>query len=385
MEVKHEDVIMASARISEHVRRTPCIWLPEVDRICGCASTRLHFKLESLQVGGSFKSRGALNAILCDVPLRVDRGEGANAELREDQREKRCDVIVAHSSGNHASAVSWACSIVDVESIVVIPEDAPRCKVASAMQHGARVVRCLSDMPSRESTVARWIRACEVQGKRVKRLEPYDDALVIAGQGTVGLEMLEQVPELDAIVVPVSGGGLISGIAIAAKSIKPGLRIFGAEPCGRRSGDGKEPEDGTELPFGRADAALSLRLGKRTVLEAPDTMADGLRARLGRINFDIMKELVDDILIVQEESILDAMRICFEHLKLVVEPSGAASLAATRTETFRNHPLLVHCKNVGVVLSGGNVDMDSFWTTYELRSNNAKDSVSALYHRRERS
>lgn len=292
--------------------------------------------------------------------------DGRRAGLgRSKNQEDVQAVVVAHSSGNHASAVAWAASVVGLEAQVVIPHGAPTCKVEAAVKNGAKLVRCDSNMCAREQAARLVMEEHAKEGKPVLFVAPFDDPRVIAGQGTVAIEMLEQVPNLDVIVAPISGGGLLSGIAVAAKAIKPSIRIIGAEPRGTDGG-----EEGTEsdADLGRADAALSLRRGARTPCAAPATFADGLRATVGRITWPLLRDLVDDVVVVDDAHIVRAMQVCFETLKMVVEPSGATSLAAVMTPQFQHHPLLAGRTDVGVVLSGGNMDLDVLWTESSARA-----------------
>lgn len=392
MEVALEDVQAAARRIDGHVLRTPCIWRSDADLASGCSGLRLHFKAENFQRGGSFKARGALHAVLCHEECRaaarrtrehsttIVDGDGVVSESAvESNRADVPAVVVAHSSGNHASAVAWAASVVGLEAEVVIPHGAPTCKVEAAVKNGAKVVRCESNMKAREECARQVEENHARAGKPVLFVAPFDDPRVIAGQGTVAVEMLAQVPHLDVIVAPISGGGLLSGIAVAAKAIKPSIRVIGAEPRGTSEHELKT-EPGEDGDLGRADAALSLRRGTRTPCEAPNTLADGLRATVGRITWPFLRELVDDVVVVDDAHIVRAMQVCFETLKMVVEPSGATSLAAVMSPQFQDHPLLVGCTDVGVVLSGGNVDLDVLWTDVSARAHpSVRQAASARF------
>jgi len=293
------------------VRRTPLMTSRGFDEAAG---VRTVFKCENLQRGGAFKIRGASNFLLSLAPEQLRPG------------------VVAYSSGNHAQAVAMAARIVGTTATLVMPRDAPRSKVEATRDQGATIVTYDRLRESREA-ISEGI-AAETGATLVP---PYDHPWTIAGQGTAALELLEDAPELDALIAPVGGGGLLSGCAIAARSLKPDIRIFGAEP---------------ELAN---DTYLSLAAGRRVEIPVPATIADGLRATSpGQITFPILSRTVEAVLLVSEEEIKRAMRFLLARLKILVEPSGAVAAAA-----LLHGKLPKNVRAAGVVLSGGNVDLDT--------------------------
>jgi threonine dehydratase len=304
-----DDIRRAHERIRPHVHRTPIFTSRTLNERFGA---ELFFKCENLQRAGSFKIRGAANAVFSLSPEEARRG------------------VVTHSSGNHAQAVALAARLRGIRAIVVMPENAPAVKVAAVRAYGGEIVFCFPTLASREETAQRVV---EETGATL--IHSYNDERVIQGQGTVALELLEDVPDLDLLLVPVGGGGLISGMAIASKALRPSVTVIGCEP---------EQAD---------DAFRSLREGRIIPVEHPNTIADGLRTSLGEKTFAVIRSLVDQIVLVSEEAIVQAMRFLFERLKLVVEPSGAVPLAALLEEQVD-----VRGRRVGLVLSGGNVDLE---------------------------
>ncbi len=308
--VQPHEIRAAAERIRPIARRTPVLTSPDFDAASG---VRAFFKCENLQRGGAFKIRGASNFILQIAPERVARG------------------VVAYSSGNHAQAVAIAARHVGARATLVMPTDAPRSKVEATRAQGATIVTYDRLRESREA-----IGAAIAGQTGATLVPPFDHPWIIAGQGTAALELLEDAPELDALIAPVGGGGLLSGCAIAARSVQPGIRIFGAEP-----------EDAN-------DWLLSLRAGERVEIPPPKTMADGLRAtRPGELTFAILRELAEAVLLVSEDEIRAALRFLLERLKVLVEPSGAVAAAAVL-----NRKLPADVRSVGVILSGGNVDFE---------------------------
>lgn len=298
------DVEAAADRIKPFVHRTPVFTSATLDRELGA---RIFFKAENLQKVGAFKARGATNAVL----LLPDDTSG----------------VVTHSSGNHGQAVAYAASIRDLPAWVVMPRTAPALKMDAVRSYGAEVVLC--DHADREST------ATEVMERTGAVLvHPFDDSTVIAGQGTATLEFIDQVPNLDAIVAPIGGGGLLSGAATVATGQEPPIPVIGAEP------------------FAVDDAYRSLRSSiRQPAVESPVTVADGLLTGIGSRAFTILTTLNADVIRVTEAAILEAAYFLLFRMKLVVEPSGATPLAAIRTkpERFRD-------QRVGVIISGGNTD-----------------------------
>lgn len=313
-------ICAAADRIRPHAHITPVLTSALTDAwLCGSSSssapTQFFFKAECLQKTGSFKFRGATNAL---------------SILSSSATRPRA--VVAHSSGNHAQALAAAAALFDVHAHVVVPAGASLVKTAAARGYGATIYRCANTMEHRKRMAETVIS--ETGGIL---LHPFLNADVVAGQGTVGKELLEQVAELDAVVVPIGGGGLISGIAIAVKSARPDVVVIGAEPVG-------------------ADAAArSLKRGERVAVDDSKTIADGLRASVGELGWGVVSRLVDEVITVSEEEIVQAMRYTMERMKVVIEPSAGVAVAACRTEKLRRRGF----KKVGVVLCGGNVDLDS--------------------------
>jgi threonine dehydratase len=304
-----DDLRAAAARIAPHALRTPVLRNPELDALLGA---RLHFKCENLQRGGAFKFRGACNAVFALDEATARRG------------------IVAQSSGNHGTAVAIAASIRGVPAHIVVPRNAPAIKLAQMREHGARVILCEPTMAARESESQRVL--VETGGTMV---HPFDDPRVVAGQGTATLELIEEAGPLDIVIAPVSGGGLISGTAIAARGLDPAIRVLGAEPAQA------------------SDAFESLRQDRRITDMVPDTICDGLRAHLGRIAFAVLRRERVEILLASEAQIVDAMRLSWDRLKIVIEPSCAVPLAALLASRARWQG-----RRIGVIVSGGNVDLD---------------------------
>jgi threonine dehydratase len=310
------DLDAARQRIAPHAVRTPVLRNAALDALLGA---ELHFKCENLQRGGAFKFRGACNAVFALDEATARRG------------------IVTQSSGNHGTAVAIAAGLRGVPAHVVVPRNAPAIKLAQMREHGAALVLCEPSMAARDGECARLL--AQTGGTLV---HPYDDARVVAGQATATLELLEQAPGLDVVIAPVSGGGLLSGTALAAHAVDPAITVLGAEPAQA------------------ADAYESLRQDRRITDMVPDTICDGLRAYLGRIAFDVLRRERVEVLLAGEAEIVTAMRLLWDRLKVVIEPSCAVPLAcllATR-ERWAG-------RRIGVILSGGNVDLDRLpWQTH---------------------
>jgi threonine dehydratase len=300
----------AADRIKPLAYRTPVITSRNVDERAGL---QVFLKCENLQHSGAFKIRGASNLILS---LSAGELEGG---------------VVAFSSGNHAIATAIAAKHVGAEATIVMPEDAPRSKMEATRALGARIITYNRALDDREAMAARVLQ--ETGGTLVP---PFDHPMIMAGQGTTALELLEDAPDIEALVVCISGGGLLAGCATIAKSINPGIRVFGVEP---------------ELAN---DTALSMAAGQRVSIPSPESIADGLRSPApGILTFPVMQRHVERILLVSEAEIRATMRFLLERVKIVVEPSGAVGLAAV---LFGMLP--VEIKSAGVVISGGNVDLD---------------------------
>ncbi len=307
-----DDVRAAATRLDGIANRTPvCTSRTLDDRV----DASIHVKAECYQRGCAFKFRGAYNKI---------------ASLSPDVRSRG---VLAYSSGNHAQAVAIAARLLGTSATIVMPEDAPPAKLEATLGYGAEVV-----------SYDRWNEDREEIGRRLAEergaelVRPYDDPLVMAGQGTTALELLEDVPDLDAIVIPVGGGGLIAGCATAAKALRPGIRIVGVEP---EAGD---------------DTQRSLAAGERVHIDVPRTIADGLQAaEPGELTFEVNRLLLDEVVTVSDDEILEAMAFLFDRMKLVVEPSGAVGIAALLTGRVD-----ASGQSAGVVISGGNVGVTRF-------------------------
>lgn len=307
-----DDVRDAAARIDGHVHLTPVMTSASIDALVGC---RVHFKCEHLQRGGAFKARGATNAVLALDDVTAARG------------------VAAHSSGNHAAALARAAEARGIPCHVVMPADAPRSKQAATAACGAEITLCEPTLEAREAVLAQVLARTGAT-----EIHPYDDPSVIAGQGTAALELLDQVPAIGAVIAPVSGGGLLSGTAIAAHGVGPQVVVWGAEPA---------TVD---------DAHRSLVAGVRTDRGNTSSIADGLLAVLSDRTFAVLRTHRVEVITVTEEEIVEAMALVFSRLKQVVEPSAATALAAllARARTGETLPA-----DVGVILSGGNVDLDA--------------------------
>jgi len=304
------DVRAAAARIAAYATVTPVL---RNDVLNASAGASLYFKCEHLQRGGAFKFRGACNAVW---------------SLSEDEARRG---VVTHSSGNHGAALALAAATRGVPAHIVVPEGAVAAKLANIERAGGILHRCAPTIAAREETCA------EVQRETGATLvHPYADARVIAGQGTIILELLQQAPDLDVVITPVGGGGLISGCAIALRALVPGIELMGAEPAGAD------------------DAFQSLQRGERVTDVVPDTICDGLRATIGAPNFALLREHGVEVITATDSETRAAMRSIWAELKQTVEPSSALVLAALmkHRERFRG-------KRVGLVLTGGNVDLDA--------------------------
>jgi threonine dehydratase len=305
-----DDIRAAAARIAPHARVTPVLRAPELDARAGAA---LFFKSEHLQVGGAFKFRGACNAV-----------------WSLDDDEAGCGVVT-HSSGNHGAALALAARTRGIPAHIVVPDGAVAAKLANIERAGGILHRCAPTQAAREEACAKVQRETGAT-----LVHPYADARVMAGQGTIVLEVLQQVPDLDAVIVPIGGGGLACGCAIALHALKPDARLFGAEPAGAD------------------DAFQSLQRGGRVTSVVPHTICDGLRATLGEPNFALLDAHRVEVVRVDDGATLAAMRLAWSELKQTIEPSSAVVLAAllARRDRFAG-------QRVGLVLSGGNVDLDA--------------------------
>ncbi|HUJ32138.1 MAG TPA: pyridoxal-phosphate dependent enzyme [Candidatus Acidoferrum sp.] len=298
----------AHQRISARIHRTPVLTSSSLNEMAGA---EIYFKCENLQKTGSFKVRGATNAV-----FSLSEGEAKNG-------------VVAPSSGNHAAALALAARWRGIPAWLVMPSNSSSTKKQAVQAYGGQITECEPNVASREATAAEIMKRTGAH-----LVHPYNDVRVIAGQGTAAVELLEQVPGLDVVITPVSGGGLLSGTAIATKSLRPEVRVIGGEP---RNAD---------------DTARSLASGKIEPAATTETIADGLRATLCPLTFGILRERVDDISLVSEEDIISTMLLLWERMKIVVEPSGAVAAAPVLLRRIG-----AEGKKVGVILSGGNLDL----------------------------
>lgn len=303
-----DDVRKAAARIAQRVHRTPVLISQTFDRMI---AAQLFFKCEMFQRSGTFKFRGASNAIMCLPPDELLHG------------------VVTMSSGNHAAAVALAARMQGIRAYIAMPQNAPEAKKRAVESYGGQVTYC-ANVPSLPEAAALL-----QQKYQAPLIHPFDDPSVIAGQGTAALELLEEIPDLDAIIAPISGGGLLSGTCVAAAEIKPSIRLFGSEP------------------LIADDACRSLHAGRLLSDGVGPTVADGLQATLSERTFRILSSHLQEIVTVTEEQIIQTTKLIWERMKILVEPSGAVSLAAVLAA-----PQHFSGKRVGVILSGGNLDLD---------------------------
>ncbi len=299
----------AAKRIKPYIHNTPVLRCAGINEITG---GDIFFKCENMQKAGAFKSRGACNAVFSLTADQLKKGVGT------------------HSSGNHAQALARAASLRNTDAYIVMPETSPRVKVAGVKGYGGKITFCKPTLQAREETLQRII-----EDTGALEIHPYNNYRIIAGQATAALEMLEEMGKTDIIMVPVGGGGLLSGTALTTKYLSPGTRVIAAEP---------EMAD---------DAYRSFYEGRLIPSNNPKTIADGLLTSLGSLTYPIIREYVDDIVTVSEEGIIKAMRLIWERMKIVIEPSSAVPLAAVL-----ENKIDIKGKTVGIILSGGNVDLD---------------------------
>jgi len=306
--VTYNDIEEAHLRISDHIHNTTILTSDSLNNELG---SNLFFKCENFQKTGSFKIRGATNSILQLNDKEIKNG------------------IITTSSGNHGAAVAFIANKIGASSKIIMPNNTPKNKIENVERYGGEILYCEPNIKSREYTLKKM-----VQKSGGSIIHPYNDEKIIAGQGTAAKELIEKVPDLDAIICPVSGGGLLSGTLLAAKNLKPDIKVFGAEP---------ENAD---------DTYRSILKNKIMSNKTTDTIADGLRAQVGTITFPIIKENVNKILLVSEEMIISSMYMIWQRLKIIVEPSCSIVLAALmiNSKRFLN-------KRVGLILTGGNFDL----------------------------
>ncbi len=306
----------AATRIQPFARVTPVLTCGHLNQLAG---RQLYFKCEMFQRVGAFKFRGACNAVM---------------KLNDDVAARG---VVTHSSGNHGQALALAAKLRGINAHIIMPRTAPRVKKDAVAGYGGTVHFCEPTLKARQTMTSEIVVSTGAE-----LIPPYDHPDIIAGQGTIALEFLEQATSLDALVVPVGGGGMLSGIAIAAKALNPSIRIFAAEPKGAD------------------DVARSMASGQLVEQHDAKTIADGLLTNLCDATWAIIRDHVEAVVTVSEQQIVDSMRLVFGRMKVVVEPSGAVALAAVTSDDFRG---MSGMDRVGVVLSGGNVDLDRLpWT-----------------------
>ncbi|MEQ9426563.1 MAG: pyridoxal-phosphate dependent enzyme [Cyclobacteriaceae bacterium] len=307
---KLADIKKAQQRVSRYTHHTPVLTSESINEYTGI---EIHFKCENFQKVGAFKMRGATNAILALHP------------------EERTSGVATHSSGNHAQAVALAARLTGIKAYIVMPKGSPKVKQEAVKGYGAEVIMCENNLVAREETLQEVVTKTGAHF-----IPPYDDYDVICGQATAAKELIEDVEDLDAIITSVGGGGLLAGTALAANLLSPNLKVYAGEP---KNAD---------------DAYQSFKSGVRQPVDSPQTIADGLRTSLGERNFDIIKDLVIDIFTVEEAEIVFAMRLIWERMKIIVEPSSAVALAALIKQKE-----LFQAKKVGLILTGGNVDLEN--------------------------
>jgi threonine dehydratase len=309
-----EDIRAAAQRIQPYIHRTPVLTCRGLNRLTGA---ELFFKCENFQKTGAFKFRGACNAIFSLPGADLARG------------------VATHSSGNHAAAVALAARLRKTTAYIVMPENASRVKRRAVAGYGGQITFCQPTLASREETLADVIAQT-----KARLIHPYNDPLIIAGQGTAALELAEEVPDLDLVLAPVGGGGLISGTALTLAALRPQTRVIAVEPQGAD------------------DAYRSFREKTLIPCTAPDTIADGLRTSLGDLTFPILLNYVHDVVMVSDAAIAQAMRTVWERMKIIIEPSAAVPVAALLEGKISPG------RRIGIILSGGNVDLDRLpWQT----------------------
>lgn len=304
-----DSIINAAKRILPFVHKTPVLTSQSINDILAC---KLFFKCENFQKVGAFKYRGATNAVLQLSQQELLRG------------------VATHSSGNHAQALALAAKINNTKAYIVMPSNAPKSKKKAVLGYGAHVIECEPTLEAREATLEKVIKE-----KRAHFVHPYNDYRIIEGQATAAKELINKAPDLDFLITPVGGGGLLSGSSLSMKYFSPKTNIIGAEPTGA---------DDAQKSFLKGEIVPSIN---------PNTIADGLLTSLGDLTFPIIHQLVTDILTVDDDLIIEAMKLIWERMKIIVEPSAAVTLAVV----MKNQQLFKD-KKVGLILSGGNVDLD---------------------------
>jgi len=303
-----EDIVNAAERIQPYIHRTPVLTCNAIDEIAGAS---IFFKCENLQKAGAFKSRGAVNAVFSIDPYDIKQG------------------VATHSSGNHAAALARAAQLKHIPAYIVMPENSSKVKVAAVKTYGGRITFCAPTLEARETKLNEVLNETNAF-----EIHPYNNYSVIAGQATAALELIEDYQDLDTIIAPVGGGGLLSGTALSAHYFSPSAKVIAAEPAG-------------------ADDAYQSFYQKRLIPSVnPDTIADGLRTSLGSLTFPIIRRLVSDILTVNDQATIEAMKLVWERMKIIIEPSSAVALAIVLKHKHR-----FEGQKIGIIISGGNVDL----------------------------
>jgi threonine dehydratase len=306
-----DDVRQAHARISKYVHRTPVLTCQAISQRAG---RDVYFKCENLQKVGAFKFRGAINAV---------------AQLTDAQK---ANGVVTHSSGNHAQALALAARTFGIGAHIVMPTSASKVKRDAVIGYGANVIDCDPNLQARESTAERV-----QQETGATMIPPYDHPHIIAGQGTAALELLEEIPDLDAVMAPVGGGGLIAGTCVTCRDWETAPKVFAAEPAGAD------------------DAFRSKQAGKWIPQTDPNTIADGLLTSTGQLTWPYVRDVVHEVITVDDDQIIDAMKFFWQRAKLLIEPSSATVFAAIFSDAFKQHSSI---QKIGVIISGGNVDLN---------------------------
>ena len=303
-----DDILSAARRIKPFLHRTPILTCHQIDELVGA---RIFFKCENFQKAGAFKSRGATNAVFSLDPYELKQG------------------VATHSSGNHAAALARAAMLRHIPAYIVMPENSSKVKIAAVKSYGGRITFCEPTLAAREEKLNEVLNETNAF-----EIHPYNNYTIIAGQATAALELIEDQPELDYIVAPVGGGGLLSGTALATHYFSPSTKVIAAEPSG-------------------ADDAYQSFYQKKLVLSInPDTIADGLRTSLGSLTFPIIMHYVNDVITVNDHTTIEAMKLIWERMKIIAEPSSAVALAM-----IIKHKQRFAKKNIGIIISGGNVDL----------------------------
>ena len=307
-----DDIKNSFNKIKKYSHNTPVLTSTNINNLLGA---NIYFKCENFQKVGAFKFRGAINSILSLSKEEIQKG------------------VATHSSGNHAAAIALSAKIVNTKAYIVMPENAPKVKKQAVKSYGAIITYCEPTLEARETTLNKIIKETNATF-----IHPYNNFNVISGQGTAAYELINEIPDIDIIMAPVGGGGLLSGTAIAAKGINKNIKIFGAEPK-------------------NADDAYQSFIHKKLIpSNNPNTIADGLLTSLGNLTFKIICENVDNIFTVNEKTIVKAMKLIWERMKIIIEPSSAVPIAA-----LIENPKFFKNKKIGIILSGGNVDLSDLY------------------------